>query len=122
MDYIRDDDLKREVRSLYALGLDADPLDYEAERNLRRRLYPLAFAARQWRTCRAALAAKRAREMRGEASFGCGVTPHPARAGHGPAPDGSPDCGQEDPAPSAGGAPAPTTLKGAEDCWAGATL
>ena len=122
MDYIRDDDLRREVRGLYALGRDADPLDYEAERSLRRRLYPLVFAARQWRTCRAALAAKRAREMRGEVSFGCGVTPHPARAQHGPAPDGSPDCGQEASAPSADGAPASAAFKGTDDCWAGAIL
>ena len=122
MDYIRDDDLRREVRGLYALGRDADPLDYEAERSLRRRLYPLVFAARQWRTCRAALAAKRAREMRGEVSFGCGVTPHPARAGPGPAPDGSPACGQAASAPSADGAPASAAFKGADDCWVGAIL
>lgn len=54
LDYIRDDALRREVRGLYALGRDADPLDYPAEKSLRRRLYPLVFAFRQWKTCRAA--------------------------------------------------------------------
>ena len=62
LDYIRDDALRREVRGLYALGRDADPLDYPAEKSLRRRLYPLVFAFRQWKTCRAAMADKRARE------------------------------------------------------------
>ena len=40
LDYIRDDALRREVQGLYALGRDADPLDYPAEKSLRRRLYP----------------------------------------------------------------------------------
>ncbi|MFR1167444.1 MAG: hypothetical protein ACLSDQ_07500 [Adlercreutzia equolifaciens] len=40
LSYIRDDALRREVRGLYALGRDADPLDYPAEKSLRRRLYP----------------------------------------------------------------------------------
>lgn len=62
LDYIRDDALRQEVRGLYALGRDADPLDYPAEKSLRRRLYPLVFAFRQWKTCRAAMADKRARE------------------------------------------------------------
>lgn len=64
--YIRDDALRREVRGLYALGRDADPIDYPAEKSLRRRLYPLVFAFRQWKTCRAALDAKRAREKAAE--------------------------------------------------------
>lgn len=122
LDYIRDEALRREVAGLYALGVDADPLDYPAEKRLRRRLYPLAFAYRQWKTCRAAMAAKRERETRGEAVFACEVTPHAARAEHGPAPDESLDGAQKDSTLSAGAAPAPTTLKGAEDCWAGATL
>ena len=32
LDYNRDDDQRREVRGLYALGRDADPLDYPAEK------------------------------------------------------------------------------------------
>lgn len=63
LDYIEDTSLRREVEGLYALGCDADPLDYPAEKHLRRRLYPLAFAVRQWKTCQAAMAAKREREQ-----------------------------------------------------------
>ena len=121
MDYIRDAALRREVAGLYALGCDADPLDYDGERRWRRRLYPAVFALKQWRTCRRALAAKRAREESGETSFGCGVTPHPARAEHGPAAGEDRSGAQEHAAPSAG-IPEPTTLKGAEDCCAGAVL
>ena len=74
LDYIRDDALRREVRGLYALGRDADPLDYPAEKSLRRRLYPLVFAFRQWKTCRAAMADKRAREKAAEGLEGAGAT------------------------------------------------
>ena len=74
LDYIRDDALRREVRGLYALGRDADPLDYPAEKSLRRRLYPLVFAFRQWKTCRAAMADKRAREKAAEDLEGAGDT------------------------------------------------
>ena len=74
LDYIRDDALRREVRGLYALGRDADPLDYPAEKSLRRRLYPLVFAFRQWKTCRAAMADKRAREKAAEDLEGAGAT------------------------------------------------
>ena len=73
LDYIRDDALRREVRGLYALGRDADPLDYPAEKSLRRRLYPLVFAFRQWKTCRAAMADKRAREKAVEDLEGAGA-------------------------------------------------
>ena len=73
LDYIRDDALRQEVRGLYALGRDADPLDYPAEKSLRRRLYPLVFAFRQWKTCRAAMADKRAREKAVEDLEGAGA-------------------------------------------------
>ena len=74
LSYIRDDALRREVRGLYALGRDADPLDYPAEKSLRRRLYPLVFAFRQWKTCRAAMTDKRAREKAAEDLEGAGAT------------------------------------------------
>ena len=74
LSYIRDDALRREVRGLYALGRDADPLDYAAEKSLRRRLYPLVFAFRQWKTCRAAMADKQAREKAAEDLEGAGAT------------------------------------------------
>lgn len=51
---IADPTLRAEVRDLYELGCDADPLAYEAEGKLRRRLYPFVFAFKQWRTCKAA--------------------------------------------------------------------
>lgn len=57
---VADPALRAEVRDLYNLGCDADPLDYRAERRLRRRLYPLVFAFKQGRTCRKALRAQRA--------------------------------------------------------------
>ena len=68
--YIQDAALRREVQGLYALGCDTDPIDYDGEQRLRRRLYPLVFAFKQWRTCRAALAAKRAREKGAEKMLG----------------------------------------------------
>ncbi|MDE8702483.1 hypothetical protein PZH32_05825 [Adlercreutzia equolifaciens] len=51
---IADPTLRAEVRDLYELGCDADPLAYEAEGKLRRRLYPFVFAFKQWRACRTA--------------------------------------------------------------------
>ena len=68
--YIQDAALRREVQGLYALGCDTDPIDYDGEQRLRRRLYPLVFAFKQWRTGRAALAAKRAREKGAEKMLG----------------------------------------------------
>lgn len=56
---IADPDLRAEVRDLYELGCDADPLDYEAEQRLRRRLYPFVFAFKQGRTCVKALKERR---------------------------------------------------------------
>lgn len=56
---IDDPALRAEVRDLYKLGCDADPLDYRAERRLRRRLYPLVFAVKQGRTCHRALKERR---------------------------------------------------------------
>ncbi|MEC4271602.1 hypothetical protein VJ923_00330 [Adlercreutzia sp. R25] len=82
LDYIEDVALRREIQGLYALGCDADPLDYPAEKHLRRRLYPLVFAARQWKTCRAAMEAKRERERRGAqaAQANSSDTPRPLAA------------------------------------------
>ena len=68
--YIQDAALRRELQGLYALGCDTDPIDYDGEQRLRRRLYPLVFAFKQWHTCRAAMAAKRTREKGAEEALG----------------------------------------------------
>lgn len=92
MDYIQDAPLRREVAGLYALGCDVDPLDYDAERRPRRRLYPLVFAFRQWRTCRAALRGKREREAAAAKSADAGREPSEPITGTGApaAPNGAP--------------------------------
>ena len=64
LDYIRDDACVQEVQGLYALGRDADPLDYRAEKEPAPAPVPLVFAFRQWKTCRAAVADKRPGQWR----------------------------------------------------------
>ncbi|MEE0705196.1 MAG: hypothetical protein UCH28_02290, partial [Adlercreutzia sp.] len=64
---IADPELRAEVRDLYELGCDADPLAYEAEGKLRRRLYPFVFAFKQWRACRSARKDRTATALENEA-------------------------------------------------------
>lgn len=79
---IADPDLRAEVRDLYELGCDADPLDYGAERRLRRRLYPFVFAFKQGRTCAKALKERRQSATRGSKA----ATPGSNGEGRGKAP------------------------------------
>lgn len=79
---IADPDLRAEVRDLYELGCDADPLDYGAERRLRRRLYPFVFAFKQGRTCVKALKERRQSAARENEA----ATLEPNGEGHGKAP------------------------------------